>query len=308
MIAYLILVHRYPEQFKRLFKAIHDPDNYYLVHVDENSGAALEANIREFLSHYPNSAILESRKAIWGGYSLVDAELRGMTQLLRMGADWEYFINLSGQDFPLKTQSYILDFLLRGRGKEFIKVLDQKMARPDTMPRVLNWVYESENRIVQSGATRTFMSGVTPYIGNQWMIVSRKFCQFVCHDPDAARYKSFYRNTFIADEGFFQTVMKNTSAHGEIVSDDLRTIDWIPDGGIKLRPRTFTAADSAMLLESINLFARKFDASVDSKILDTLEYHLRAPEIAIRQRLPVTGPVRLPIDVPIVTAATGVVG
>lgn len=35
-----------------------------------------------------------------GGYSLVDAELRGMAQLLAMDGDWEFFINLSGQHYP----------------------------------------------------------------------------------------------------------------------------------------------------------------------------------------------------------------
>jgi hypothetical protein len=52
MIAYLVLVHRYPEQFKRLFRAIHDPANVYLVHLDKNSGPALEGDIRAFLAAY----------------------------------------------------------------------------------------------------------------------------------------------------------------------------------------------------------------------------------------------------------------
>ncbi|PYE25984.1 hypothetical protein DFI02_103120 [Rhizobium sp. PP-F2F-G20b] len=30
--------------------------------------------------------------------------------------------------------------------------------------------------------------------------------------------------------------MMNTPVHGEIVNDDLRTIDWVADGDIKLRP------------------------------------------------------------------------
>ena len=100
MIAYFLLVHRYPEQFKRLFRAIHDPRNFYLIHVDKNSGPELDSGIRDFLSAYPNAAILKSEKALWGGYSLVDAALRGMAELLQMSPDWEYFINLSGQDFP----------------------------------------------------------------------------------------------------------------------------------------------------------------------------------------------------------------
>jgi hypothetical protein len=280
LIAYLLLVHRFPQQFKRLFRAIHDPANHYVVHVDANAGPALEAEIRDFLKPYPNAAMLQSRKALWGGYSLVDAELRGMEKLLEMNADWEVFINLSGQDFPLMTQKSIKAFLTRHRGQEFIKVLDQAAVRPDTLDRVRKYVVELGGRIVETPMTRKFLAGAKPYIGNQWMMVSRAFCAFVCRDPAAARFKAFYRNTFIADEGFFQTVMMNGAPHGPIVSDDKRMIDWIPDGDIKLRPRTFTAEDAAALIASGDLFARKFDAEVDSKILDILEAHLLAQDVA----------------------------
>ncbi len=278
LIAYLVLVHRYPAQFKRMFKSIYDPANLYLIHVDKNSGPEMEADIRRFLRGFPNSAILQSHRALWGGYSLVDAELRGMAQLLEMGADWEFFINLSGQDYPLKSQTEIAAFLERSRGKEFIKVLDQRKARPETMNRVNRYVLEFEKRIVRTPFPRPFMAGVVPYIGNQWMIVSRRFCEFVCHDPRAQRYKAFYRNTFIADEGFFPTVMMNTAEHGEVVSDDLRMIDWVPDGDIKLRPRTYVGEDAAALLASDCLFARKFDATVDDDILDQIDDSLRADE------------------------------
>ncbi len=271
LIAYFILVHRYPEQFKRLFKSIYDPANHYLVHVDKSSGSEIASDIRTFLADYPNSEVLPGKNAVWGGYSLVDAQLRGMAQLLRMDGNWEFFVNLSGQDYPLKSQSYIADFLSRHRGKEFIKVLDQRKVRPETMTRIGRYVVELPNRVVRTWLSRPFLAEASPYIGNQWMIVSRGFCEFVCHDPQSERYKSFYRNTFIANEGLFQTVMMNTGAHGEIVSDDLRMIDWVPDGEIKLRPRTFTAEDGPELLASECLFARKFDATVDERILDMID-------------------------------------
>jgi hypothetical protein len=278
MIAYFLLVHRYPEQFKRLFRSIYDPRNQYLVHVDKSSGPEIEADIRLFLAGYANTALLKGKKALWGGYSLVDAELRGMTELLAMNPDWDYFINLSGQDFPLKSQAQIIRFLTDNRGKEFIKVADQQLVRPDTMARVGRYFVEWGDHMVETLFRRRFLKGATPYIGNQWMMVSRRFCEFVCHDPRAARFKAFYRHTFIADEGFFQTVMMNNAAHGAIVNDDMRAIDWVPDGDIKLRPRTFTIDDAAMLIASPNLFARKFDADMDSDILDALETHIRTPD------------------------------
>jgi hypothetical protein len=108
------------------------------------------------------------------------------------------------------------------------------------------------------------------------MIVSRKFCDFVCNTDASLPYKEFYKNTFIADEGFFQTVMMNNDCHGEIIQDDLRLIDWVPDGDIKLRPRTFTMDDISNLISSPNLFARKFDLLEDAKVVDRIENHLAA--------------------------------
>ena len=62
-IAYLVLVHRYPEQFKRMFRAIHAPGNLYVVHVDENSGPAMEDDIRAFLEPYQGAEVLPARPA-----------------------------------------------------------------------------------------------------------------------------------------------------------------------------------------------------------------------------------------------------
>ncbi|WP_091738046.1 beta-1,6-N-acetylglucosaminyltransferase [Phenylobacterium immobile] len=280
MIAYLILVHRYPEQFKRLFKAIYDPSNHYVVHVDKHSGPALANEVALFLSTYENAAILDSKPALWGGYSLVDAALRGMAKALEMNPDWRYFINLSGQDFPLKTQARIAAFLRANEGREFLRVLDQQRIRPDTLLRIKQVTIEAFGRIFRTPLRRPFLKGVRPYIGNQWMTVTREFCEFASGDRRAARFKAFYRNSFIADEGFFPTLMMSSNSHGEIVSDDMRTIDWVPDGDIKLRPRTFVASDVPMLTSGPNLFARKFDMSVDSEVIDLLEADLAAQSLA----------------------------
>jgi len=275
MIAYLILAHRYPNQFKRLFRAIYHPANYYLIHVDQRSGTGLQKEIQDFLAGFPNAAMLKSEKALWGGYSLVDAELRGIQELLKMDLKWEFFINLSAQDFPLKSQTYIHNFLSHHIGKDFLKVANQTQVRPDTLHRIENYVTESGNEIVTEPVVkRPFLQDATPFIGNQWMILSRKFCEFLSYSPEVDRFKEFYKHTFIADEGFFQTVIMNTSYKATIVNDDKRTIDWIPMGTIKLRPRDFTIQDANFLMASQDLFARKFDETVDRDILGLLEVNL----------------------------------
>ena len=274
MIAYLILVHRYLGQFKRLFRAMYHPANYYLVHVDKRSGVGLQTEIQDFLSSFANASLLKSQNILWGGYSMVDAELRGIEELLKISSEWEFFINLSAQDFPLKSQTHIQDFLSRNIGRDFIKVANQRRIRPDTLYRIENYCIEFSKRILRTPIKRPYLRDVTPYIGNQWMILSRKFCEYICYSPEVKRFKGFYQHTFIPDEGFFQTVIMNTNYKGTIMNDDKRTIVWVPIGTIKLRPKDFISKDAEFLLASQGLFARKFDETVDAGILSILESNL----------------------------------
>ena len=203
MIAYFILAHRYPDQFKRMFRAVYAAGNQYLIHIDRSSGPELQADLKAFLAPYQNVAILDPKPALWGGYSLVDAELRGMAKLLKMDSGWTHFINLSGQDFPLKTQGYIRDFLSKNGGKQFIRTVDQAHFRPDTLNRLSHFFVEAFGRIFRTGVKRRPMLNVTPYIGTQWKVVTRSFCEFVCNDAQVAPFRKFYRRSLIADEGFF---------------------------------------------------------------------------------------------------------
>ena len=151
MIAYFLLVHRYPAQFKRLFIAIYAPGNLYVVHVDKTE---LAKDIAPFLSPYQGVEILEAEDALWGGYSLVDAELRGMERLLEKNDRWTHYINLSGQDFPLKSQDYIRQFFAANPGKQFIRALDQRKERPDTMNRVSHLFVEENGKMTATGVPR----------------------------------------------------------------------------------------------------------------------------------------------------------
>jgi hypothetical protein len=52
MIAYFLLVNRYPTKLKRLFNAIYEPSNHYVVHVDKGSRAELAQEVADFLDPY----------------------------------------------------------------------------------------------------------------------------------------------------------------------------------------------------------------------------------------------------------------
>lgn len=276
-IAYFILVHRFPEQFKRLFKAIYHPENCYLIHLDKKTDAAIYKDIEIFLSNFPRTYILESENVVWGGYSMVQAELNGMKYLLNLNVSWDFFINLSGQDYPLKSQKIIRAYLTKNKGNNFIKIADQLSIRPETMNRIENFFAESENGFTGTPYKRAFLKDVIPYIGGQWMILTKESCKFICNSGEAKKFEDYYLNTLIADESFFQTVLMNTSFNGILINDDKRAIIWIADGDIKLRPKTFTENDIEFLLEGDNLFARKFDDTIDSNVIDNIEHYFYQP-------------------------------
>ena len=258
-IAYLILVQRFPEQFKRLFKTIYHPDNHYLVHIDQEIAIGEYEEIETFLEEYPNTYLLDSENVLWGGYSMVQVELNGMKFLLDMNLSWDFFINLSGQDFPLQSQEAIQTFLGKNIGKNFITVLDQSEEYPDTLNRVEYHFVENATGFSEVPYQRDCMDGVTSYVGGQWMILTRSCCEFICYSGEVKKFEDFYKHTFIANEGFFQTVLMNTSFNETIVNDDKRAIIWVHDGLIKLCPKTFTEDDTDFLLDSHHFFARKFD-------------------------------------------------
>lgn len=270
-IAYLILVHRLPNQFKRMFSAIYDPENHYLINIDKKSSEKTILDIRSFLSSYTNVFIIIGENITWGGYSMVQAELDGINFLLNLNVEWDYFINLSGQDYPLKSQKIIRQFLTSNNGNSYLKFADQKKFRPDTMNRLENHFEELDDKIDLTAKNRPYLKNVTPYIGGQWMILTRSCCEFLCNSSEVKKFEDYYLNTLIPDESFFQTVLMNTSFTGILINDDKRAIIWIPDGDIKLRPKTFTNDDYNFLKIGENLFARKFDDNIDNIIIDKLK-------------------------------------
>lgn len=291
-IAYFILVHRLPNQFRRLFRAIYSPNDHYLIHIDKRAGEQLYEEIRVFLSAYPNTYLLESQSVVWGGYSMVSAELRGIEKLLELDLKWDFYINLSGQDFPIKSSKVRNDFLKRNKGKDFMIVSNQFNNRPSTMNRIENYFTESETGFIGSPYERSYMPYTTPYIGGQWKILSRECCQFITNSPMIGKFRDYYENTLIPDESFFQTVLMNTDSGKNIIADDKRAIIWIPEigpelaskvftesettaliesGEIKLRPKTLMMEDLPFLLVSDALFARKFDEIIDTEVLSELE-------------------------------------
>lgn len=275
-IAYFLLVHQYPHLFKRMFRAIYVPENVYLVHIDKKSDASLHQEIRSFLSSYRNVRMMQPRDCIYCGYSMVDIELKAMKELLN--EDWDFFMNLSGQDFPLKSQDFIRDYLAHKPGQNFVHIIDVDRNWPAAKFRARWYFVEYKlgslpilrrKRVWPLPIRTSYPKGYQEYGGSQWFTATRRFCEYVCLDPEVHKLRRFFRHTYIPDEHFFQAAIMNSPFRDSVVNDNKRLIHWRHK-----RIHTFTMADTETLFASDAFFARKFDETVDAQIVDYLEARL----------------------------------
>jgi hypothetical protein len=116
--AYLILSHQHPIHLGRIINALDDGESYFLVHVD----ARVDIEPFKFISNRGNVFFAKERvKCFWGDFSIVEATINLIKAALEIEGI-QYFILLSGQCYPLASNSEINTFLYRRKGTDFQNV------------------------------------------------------------------------------------------------------------------------------------------------------------------------------------------
>lgn len=123
-LAYLIVAHKNPAHVRRLFTALYHPDDFFVFHFDRRAGRELHALGRELMSTYPNVATLRPQVVLWGGPQLTSVQIDAMRTALGSGRSWDYFVNLTGQDFPIKSRAAILARLGETPGASHVSYFD----------------------------------------------------------------------------------------------------------------------------------------------------------------------------------------
>jgi len=121
-LAFSIVMFRDVELFERLLRAIYRPQNFYCIHVDKKSRSSVHRAVAAIASCFSNVFIAPRMVSVyWGTYTVLEAELICMEALLSFSRKWRYFINLTGQEFPLKTNWDIVKILKVLRGANNIE-------------------------------------------------------------------------------------------------------------------------------------------------------------------------------------------
>jgi hypothetical protein len=268
-LAYFIMVHDNPSQFRWLWRAIHQPEDIFAIHIDAKTSAEDTQRFHETINGPPNFIMLPRIEIHWGGWNLAKIEIDAIRCLLEFGGKWDYFINLSGYDYPLRCRAEIAAYLREWSGLNFInsRPIDDysKSVRTRT-----EWVFRVDGgQVVKTNTPlprpKHFELG---WKGSNWHMLSRNFCDWLVSSELLEEICDHLQHTFIPDEFLMQTVIMN-STFRETRADNMRKVIW-PG------PKFLRMEDEKELLCSQDFFARKFDAKVDERILRVLAGHIGA--------------------------------
>jgi hypothetical protein len=114
-----------------------------------------------------------------------------------------------------------------------------------------------------------------PYGGSGYFCLPREVVKYVVDFVEKnPSVRSFFRRAFIPDEMFFQTILMNSHYSSRISNDNKRYIKWKRSVGG--HPEILTKSDFDNIKTSGKLFARKFDPSIDSEILNLIDQDIGA--------------------------------
>ncbi|XP_064599694.1 beta-1,3-galactosyl-O-glycosyl-glycoprotein beta-1,6-N-acetylglucosaminyltransferase-like [Liolophura sinensis] len=223
-IAFSVLMYKDIEQSERLLRAIYQPQNHYCIHVDKKSPQILHEGMSAIARCFHNVFIVRNPVTVrWGCSTVLEPDLLCMRQLWPY-KNWKYFINLTGQEFPLRTNLELVEILKAYKGANNIEGT-RKRARAKRWQKHL-----------------PAPQGIIPSQGNVHITASRGYVNYILHNQTALCFLDWVNGTRVPDETFFSTLNHNPhlgvpgSYRGEPESNAMtypyltRYISWSHEG------------------------------------------------------------------------------
>ena len=145
---------------------------------------------------------------VYAGISRLQADLNCIKDLAASAVPWKYAINTCGQDFPLKTNREIIQYLKGLKGKNITPgVLPPAHAIGRTRYVHREHLGKELSYVIRTTALKPPPPhNLTIYFGSAYVALSREFATFVLQDPRAVDLLHWSKDTFSPDEHFWVTL------------------------------------------------------------------------------------------------------
>ena len=284
-LAFGLKMHISPLQAEQLLRAIYRPHNVYCIHVDRKANDDVFRTISAIASCFPNVILTDRVSFVYRSYDSIRTELRTMTCALSSEVRWKYYLNLAGQEFPLKTNLEMVRILKIFNGTNDI----ESFPMPERNKMRFNHKYKvDENGKMQNTGEKKEPPPFNVEIrkGRQYSAFSREFVMHVLYDDDAKSVMDYFRDTLEPEESIWATISQlpwvpgGYPVHVKHTPDNehvSRAVVWQTEDSYKCRGRyvrevcVFSTGDIPWLLQQPNLFANKFHLEEDLRPAACLE-------------------------------------
>lgn len=290
-IFYFITAHKDPDQLFSLVNSLKNNGCVICIHVDAKS------NLSDFMDKIPETEtvffIKDRIKVFWSGFSQVEATLEGMRKF--SGSDADFFITLSGQDFPIKPSDSLFGYLtehknnnfiladlteinwkeadLRIESIRFIDFFEDLRCKIKLLTPLINKFEGLLNRSFALAGKRKLPYEYKLFGGSSWFAFNKAAINYILKTiSDKPLLVSFFRKTLCSDEHFFQTIIGNSTLISTVIQDNLRFVRFLNG---KSNPEILTLKDYKALIEASSFFARKFDPVVDKEIINQISNFIK---------------------------------
>ncbi|XP_077999920.1 beta-1,3-galactosyl-O-glycosyl-glycoprotein beta-1,6-N-acetylglucosaminyltransferase-like [Glandiceps talaboti] len=280
-LAFSILMYISVHQVEQLLRTIYRPHNIYCIHVDKKAPSELHIAMKAITSCFDNVFIASHlTNIVWASISIVNAERYCQQDLLAKNKKWKYLINLTGQEFPLKTNLEIVQILKQFKGQNDIQTSSK------SNPERTKYKYFVENgKVVTLKMIKTepVPKNVTIRKGGLHCALTRPFVEFLHQNGTATEFLEWLNDTLIPDESFYPSLASLPEAPGgpglqTSQSTITKAVMWVYDnnnstcqGKIVRDVCIFSWQDLPLIVRQPHMFINKLHVDYDPLVLHCLE-------------------------------------
>ncbi|XP_002733297.1 beta-1,3-galactosyl-O-glycosyl-glycoprotein beta-1,6-N-acetylglucosaminyltransferase-like [Saccoglossus kowalevskii] len=280
-LAYGIYIYKSVNQVEQLLRTIYRPHNIYCIHVDRKSPKNIIEAIQNIAKCFDNVFVPRRvARVTWCSIEVVRAELYCQSELLSRNNQWRYYINLSGQEFPLKTNLELVQILKQYDGKnDVFSKLNPTIVRQRYRYVVVK--NTMKNTTIKHNPVMPLNSPI--YKGELHVALTRKFVEFIHHTDIGRVWFTWLNDTLCPDEHYYQTLNRLSIAPGgdyrlnssvaaiAVTRSKLWSNKKACNGTIVRDICVFGWKALPKLSKRPELFANKFHDNFDSLVLNCLE-------------------------------------
>ena len=212
-----------------------------VLHVDRHVPKATYDAFVKALSDVPNIRFCERYRCEWGTWGIVAGSQAASEMMLASFPKVRHVYLASGSCLPLRPVQELIDYLASRPRTDFIESattsevpwtvggLDEERF---TLRFPFSWrrhryLFDKTVAVQRKLRLRRKMpNGLVPHMGSQWWCLTRHTLSAILQDPERETYDRYFRQVWIPDESYFQTLARQYSTKIESRSLTLSKFDF----------------------------------------------------------------------------------